>query len=58
MMVFIGGLQRASLLRHKLTCKYKDQKLNLNKMISITSIHIAADDVAGGELLAPAIPLH
>jgi hypothetical protein len=58
MLAFIGGLQRGGLLRHKLTCEYNDQKLNQDKMISITSTHTAADDDAGGELPATALPLH
>jgi hypothetical protein len=58
MLAFIGGLQRGGLFRHKLTCEYNDRKLDLNKMISIASIHTTADDGAGGELPATALPLH
>ncbi|KAK1647032.1 hypothetical protein QYE76_064837 [Lolium multiflorum] len=58
MLAFIGGLQRGGLFRHKLTCEYNDRKLDLNKMISIASIHTTADDDTGGELPAIALPLH
>lgn len=57
MLAFIGGLQRGSLLRHKLTCEHNARRLNLNEMISIASIHTAADDDAGGDMPATAIPL-
>jgi hypothetical protein len=52
------GLQRGGLLQHKFKCKYNDQKLNLDKMISIASTHTAADDDAGGELSVTALPPH
>jgi alanine racemase len=58
MLAFMGGLQRGGLLRHKLKCEYKDQKLNLDKMISIAITHTATDDDACGELSATALPLH
>jgi hypothetical protein len=50
MLAFIRGLQRGGLLRHKLTCELNDQTLNLDRMISIASMHTAADDDAGREL--------
>ncbi|KAK1642487.1 hypothetical protein QYE76_060292 [Lolium multiflorum] len=55
---FIGGLQRGGLLRHKLTCLANANKLTLDEMISIASDHTAADDDAGGDIAATAIPLH
>ncbi|KAK1685343.1 hypothetical protein QYE76_046191 [Lolium multiflorum] len=58
MYAFIGGLQRGGLLRHKLTCLANANKLTLDEMISIASDHTAADDDAGGDLAATAIPLH
>ncbi|KAK1670137.1 hypothetical protein QYE76_058296 [Lolium multiflorum] len=58
MHAFIGGLQRGGLLRHKLTCLANANKLILDDMISIASDHTAADDDAGGDLAATAIPLH
>jgi hypothetical protein len=57
MLAFMGGPQRGGMLRHKLKCMYNDQKPNLDKMISIASTHTAADDDAGGELAATALPL-
>ncbi|KAK1616422.1 hypothetical protein QYE76_021939 [Lolium multiflorum] len=53
-----GGLQRGGLLRHKLTCLANANKLTLDEMISIASDHTAADDDAGGDIAATAIPLH
>ncbi|KAK1665853.1 hypothetical protein QYE76_054012 [Lolium multiflorum] len=58
MHAFIGGLQRGGLLRHKLTCLVNANKLTLDEMINIASDHTAADDDAGGDLAATAIPLH
>ncbi|KAK1551489.1 hypothetical protein QYE76_007739 [Lolium multiflorum] len=58
MYAFIGGLQRGGLLRHKLTCLANANKLTLDEMISIASDHTAADDDAGGDIAATAIPLH
>ena len=58
MHAFIGGLQRGGLLRHKLTCLINENKLTLDDMIGIAHTHTAADDDAGGELTATAIPLH
>ncbi|KAK1682323.1 hypothetical protein QYE76_043171 [Lolium multiflorum] len=58
MYAFIGGLQRGGLLRHKLTCLANANKLTLDETISIASDHTAADDDAGGDLAATAIPLH
>nr|XP_051221437.1 uncharacterized protein LOC127339655 [Lolium perenne] len=58
MLAFIGGLQRGGLLRHKLTCLVNENKLTLDDMIGIASTHTTADDDAGGELTATAIPLH
>ncbi|KAK1669257.1 hypothetical protein QYE76_057416 [Lolium multiflorum] len=58
MHAFIGGLQRGGLLRHKLTCLVNANKLTLDDMITIASDHTAADDDAGGDLAATAIPLH
>ncbi|KAK1613649.1 hypothetical protein QYE76_019166 [Lolium multiflorum] len=58
MHAFIGGLQRGGLLRHKLTCLANANKLTLDDMISIASDHTAADDDAGGDLAATAVPLH
>jgi hypothetical protein len=58
MHAFIGGLQREGLLRHKLTCLINENKLTLDNMIGIARTHSAADDDAGGELAATAIPLH
>ncbi|KAK1607598.1 hypothetical protein QYE76_031271 [Lolium multiflorum] len=58
MLAFIGGLQRGSLLRHKLTCLVSKNKLILDDMINIASKHTAAGDDAGGDLAATAIPLH
>ncbi|KAK1665409.1 hypothetical protein QYE76_053568 [Lolium multiflorum] len=58
MHAFIGGLQRGGLLRHKLTCLVNENKLTLDDMINIASNHTAADDDAGGDLAATAIPLH
>ncbi|KAK1620214.1 hypothetical protein QYE76_025731 [Lolium multiflorum] len=58
MHAFIGGLQRGGLLWHKLTCLINENKLTLDDMIGIASTHSAADDDAGGELAATAIPLH
>jgi hypothetical protein len=55
---FIGGLQRGSLLQHKLTWEHNERRLNLNELISIASIHSAADDDASEDLQATAIPLH
>ncbi|KAK1669020.1 hypothetical protein QYE76_057179 [Lolium multiflorum] len=57
MHAFIGGLQRGGLLRHKLTCLVNANKLTLDEMINIASDHTAADDDAGGDLAAIAIPL-
>ncbi|KAK1668352.1 hypothetical protein QYE76_056511 [Lolium multiflorum] len=56
MHAFIGGLQRGGLLRHKLTCLVNTNKLTLDDMITIASDHTAADDDAGGDLAATAIP--
>ncbi|KAK1644405.1 hypothetical protein QYE76_062210 [Lolium multiflorum] len=58
MYAFIGGLQRGGLLRHTLTRLANSNKLTLDEMISIASDHTAADDDAGGDLAATAIPLH
>ncbi|KAK1680059.1 hypothetical protein QYE76_040907 [Lolium multiflorum] len=58
MHTFIGGLQRGGLLQHKLTCMVNANKLPLDEMINIASDHTAADDDAGGDLAATAIPLH
>ncbi|KAK1609025.1 hypothetical protein QYE76_032698 [Lolium multiflorum] len=58
MHAFIGGLQRGGLLRHKLTYLDNANKLTLDDMITIASDHTAADDDAGGDLAATAIPLH
>jgi hypothetical protein len=58
MHAFIGGLQRGGLLRHKLTCLVNANKLTLDDMITIASDHTAANDDAGGDLAATAIPLH
>ncbi|KAK1609413.1 hypothetical protein QYE76_033086 [Lolium multiflorum] len=58
MHAFIGGLQRGGLLRHKLTCMVNANQLTLDDMITIASDHTAADDDAGGDLAATAIPLH
>ncbi|KAK1643110.1 hypothetical protein QYE76_060915 [Lolium multiflorum] len=58
MHTFIGGLQRGRLLRHKLTCLVNANKLTLDDMITIASDHTAADDDAGGDLTATAIPLN
>ncbi|KAK1609429.1 hypothetical protein QYE76_033102 [Lolium multiflorum] len=58
MHAFIGGLQRGGLLRHKLTCLVNANKLTLDDMITIASDHTAADDDAGGDLAATALPLH
>ncbi|KAK1632952.1 hypothetical protein QYE76_007267 [Lolium multiflorum] len=58
MYAFIGGLQRGGLLRHKLTCLANANNVTLDEMISIASDHTAADDDAGGDLAATAIPLH
>jgi hypothetical protein len=58
MLSFIGGIHRGGLLRHKLTCEYNDQKLNLNKMICIASIHTTAEDDVGRELPDTTLPLH
>ncbi|KAK1650613.1 hypothetical protein QYE76_068418 [Lolium multiflorum] len=58
MHAFIGGLQRGGLLRHKLTCLVNANKLTLDEMINIASDHTAADDDAGGDLAATAIPLN
>ncbi|KAK1612597.1 hypothetical protein QYE76_036270 [Lolium multiflorum] len=58
MHAFIGGLQTGGLLRHKLTCLVNANKLTLDDMITIASDHTAADDDAGGDLAATAIPLH
>jgi hypothetical protein len=58
MHAFIGGLQRGGLLRQKLTCLINENNLTLDEMIGIASTHTAADDDAGGELTATAIPLH
>ncbi|KAK1614879.1 hypothetical protein QYE76_020396 [Lolium multiflorum] len=58
MHAFIGGLRRGGLLRHKLTCLVNANKLTLDEMINIASDHTAADDDAGGDLAATAIPLH
>ncbi|KAK1605585.1 hypothetical protein QYE76_029258 [Lolium multiflorum] len=58
MHAFIGGLQRGGLLRHKLTCLVNANQLTLDDMITIASDHTAADDDAGGDLAATAIPLH
>ncbi|KAK1613426.1 hypothetical protein QYE76_037099 [Lolium multiflorum] len=49
---------RGGLLRHKLTCLVNANKLTLDEMINIASDHTAADDDAGGDLAATAIPLH
>ncbi|KAK1653601.1 hypothetical protein QYE76_071406 [Lolium multiflorum] len=57
MHAFIGGLQRGGLLR-QLTCLVNANKLTLDEMINIASDHTAADDDAGGDLAATAIPLH
>ncbi|KAK1643567.1 hypothetical protein QYE76_061372 [Lolium multiflorum] len=58
MHAFIGGLQRGSLVRHKLTFLVSENKLILDDMINIASNHTAAGDDAGGDLAAIAIPLH
>ncbi|KAK1648258.1 hypothetical protein QYE76_066063 [Lolium multiflorum] len=58
MHAFTGGLQRGGLLRHRLTCLIKENNLKLDGMITIASNHTAADDDAGGDLAATAIPLH
>ncbi|KAK1646007.1 hypothetical protein QYE76_063812 [Lolium multiflorum] len=50
--------KRGGLLRHKLTCLVNANKLTLDEMINIASDHTAADDDAGGDLAATAIPLH
>ncbi|KAK1697021.1 hypothetical protein QYE76_013718 [Lolium multiflorum] len=42
----------------KLTCLVNANKLTLDEMINIASDHTAADDDAGGDLAATAIPLH
>ena len=56
MHAFIGGLQRGGLLLHKLTCLINENNLTLDDMIDIASTHTSADDDAGGELTAIAIP--
>ncbi|KAK1682827.1 hypothetical protein QYE76_043675 [Lolium multiflorum] len=58
MHAFIGGLQRGGLLQYKLTCLVNANKLTLNEMVTIASDHTAADDDAGGDLAATAVPLH
>ncbi|KAK1617171.1 hypothetical protein QYE76_022688 [Lolium multiflorum] len=50
--------RRGELLRHKLTCLVNANKLTLDEMINIASDHTAADDDAGGDLAATAMPLH
>src|SRR3954462_7850100 len=56
MAAFIDGLERGTLLRHKLKRLQDNHQLDLNQMIQLASEFAAADDDARGSLPAMAVP--
>ena len=56
MAAFIDGLERGTLLRHKLKRLQDNHHLDLNQMIQLASEFAAADDDARGSLPATAVP--
>src|SRR4051812_34518258 len=56
MAAFIDGLERGTLLRHKLKRLQDNHQLDLNQIIPLASEFAAADDDARGSLPATAIP--
>src|SRR4051812_31538128 len=56
MAAFIDGLERGTLLRHKLKRLQDKNQLDLNQMIQLASEFAAADDDARGSLPAMAVP--
>ena len=55
-LAFIQGLERGTLLRHKLTRKKNEGTLTLNEMITVATSHAAADDDARQKMMATAVP--
>src|SRR3954465_8470246 len=53
---FIDGLERGTLLRHKLKRLRDNHQLDLNQMIQLASEFAAADDDARGSLPATVVP--
>ncbi|KAK1663356.1 hypothetical protein QYE76_051515 [Lolium multiflorum] len=58
MHAFIGGCSVGGCCATSLLVLVNANKLTLDEMINIASDHTAADDDAGGDLAATAIPLH
>src|SRR3954469_11090772 len=56
MATFIDGLERGTLLRHKLKRLYDNHQLELNQLIQLASEFTAADDDARGSLPATVVP--
>src|SRR3954468_7111970 len=56
MAAFIDGLERGTLLQHKLKRLQDNHQLDLNQMIQLASEFAAADDDARGSLPAKAVP--
>src|SRR4051812_47912054 len=56
MSALIDGLERGTLLRHKLKRLQDNHQLDLNQMIQLASEFAAADDDARGSSPATAIP--
>src|SRR4051812_7470324 len=56
MAAFIDGLERGTLLRHKLKRLQDNHQLDLNQMIQLATEFVAADDDARGSFPATAVP--
>src|SRR4051812_32919225 len=56
MAALIDGLERGTLLRHKLKRLQDNHQLDLNQMIQLASEFAAADDDARGSLPATVVP--
>src|SRR3954471_9305450 len=56
MAAFIDGLEKGTLLRHKLKRLQENHQLDLNQMIQLPSEFAVADDNARGSLSATAVP--
>ena len=56
MAAFIDGLEKGTLLRHKLKRLQDNHRLDFNQMIQLASEFIATDDDARGSLPATTVP--